>query len=252
MKDVTSIAIEQLWDEPWVKLADGQELRDWGKQEQVAYNQALRQGEKLRFFRMAFDYLASNGVEGDYHEYGCHRARTFRMALTESRRQRLEQMVFYAFDSFQGLPEAGGDAGVQEWAPRALATSEEDFLALVDRHGIRAGGVRTVKGFYAESLTPALQEEILGAGRRVALATIDCDLYESAVPVFSFLGPLLQPGSLLYVDDYFAGYRGSPAQGVSRAFAEFAAESPLAFARFMDVGWWGRVFVAYQDEVAHA
>ena len=32
-----------------------------------------------------FIFLTDNRVVGDYHEYGCHRCRTFRMALTEAR-----------------------------------------------------------------------------------------------------------------------------------------------------------------------
>ena len=57
------------------------------------------------------------------------------------------------------------------------------------------------------------------------MATIDCDLYESAVSVFQFLDPLLQEGSVLYIDDLFAGYRGSPEKGVTKAFLEWQSRS---------------------------
>ena len=74
---------------------------------------------------------------------------------------------------------------------------------------------------------------------------IHCDLYESAVPVLKFLEPLLQEGSVLYLDDYFVGYRGSPRQGVARAFHEMERVSRFAFAPHLQVGWWGRSFIAY-------
>src|SRR5216684_3152409 len=91
--------------EPWVKLANGSELETWAHDDQIAYNQANRQMHKLGFYVQAFDFLSDNRVHGDYYEFGCHRGRTFRMALTEARRHNLASMKFFAFDSFAGLPQ---------------------------------------------------------------------------------------------------------------------------------------------------
>jgi len=99
------VFIEPVLGEPWVKLASGKELAKWGRDDEIAYNQASRQNEKALFFRRAFDFVTDNRVRGDYHEYGCHRCRTFRMALTEARRHNLLDMKFFAFDSFEGLPD---------------------------------------------------------------------------------------------------------------------------------------------------
>ena len=90
-------------EEPWVKLDGAAELQSWGKQEEVAYNQVNRQSQKLAFYVNAFDFISSLGIRGDYFEFGCHRARTFRMALTEARTHNLFGMKFLAFDSFEGL-----------------------------------------------------------------------------------------------------------------------------------------------------
>ena len=78
--------------EPWVELAGASELEDWGEAQRISYNQNNRQMEKYTFYVAAFDYLADSNIPGDYHEFGCHRARTFRMALTEARRQNLRSM----------------------------------------------------------------------------------------------------------------------------------------------------------------
>jgi hypothetical protein len=231
--------------EPWVKLASGEELAQWGRDEEIAYNQASRQIEKALFYRRAFDFLSDNRVRGDYHEYGCHRCRTFRMALTEARRHNLADMTFFAFDSFAGLPQPVTNTTVETWRHGALATSEEEFLSLVREHGIFVDRVRTIKGFYADVLTRALRERFLDRENKIALATIDCDLYESAVPVFAFIEPLLQAGSVVYIDDLFAGYKGAPTEGVARAFLEFQRKSRWAFVRHLDVGWWGRSYIAY-------
>lgn len=248
MQSLHETTFRALGDEPWVHLADAAALADFERADEIAYNQANRQTEKYRFFARAFDFLTDNRIGGDYYEFGCHRARTFRMALTEARRHRLERMRFLAFDSFAGLPEPTSSPDVEHWRRGALATSEEAFLATIREHGIYTENVRTVKGFYDATLTRERAAELHAAGSRVAFACVDCDLYESAVPVLRFLEPLLQEGSVVYLDDLFAGYRGSPAKGVARAFGEFRRASGWRFVRHMDVGWWGRSYVAYRDD----
>ena len=237
---------EGIPQEPWVKLANGAELANWSREDETAYNQANRQTRKYAFFVQAFDFLTDNGIEGDYHEYGCHRGRTFRMALTEARRHNLDCMKFFAFDSFEGLPEVESEPGIPLWKKGALFTSEDEFWRLIKEHGIYVENSRTIKGFYQETLTKELQDRFLSDEAKIALACIDCDLYESAVPVFDFIEPFLQEGSLLYIDDFFAGYKGSPSKGVARAFTEFQRKSQFKFTPHMQVGWWGRSFIAHR------
>lgn len=244
--DSVSTSIERIDGEPWVRLAGGPELVRWSKDDEIRYNQGNRQTEKLLFFRRVFDFLNDNEIRGDYHEFGCHRVRTLRMALTEARRHQLGDMKFWAFDSFAGLPDPTSAPSSGIWKRGALATSEETLLDLVRRHGVYVDRVHTVPGFYADSLTPELQRRFAAGEAPIALATIDCDLYESAVPVFDFIDPLLQQGSVLYVDDLFAGYRGAPTGGVARAFLEYQQRSAWKFVRHLDVGWWGRSYIAYK------
>src|SRR5215469_7062885 len=123
-----AIAVEPLSEEPWVKLATGAELAEWRHEDEVRYNQANRQAEKYRFFIKAFDYVKDSRLRGDYHEFGCHRVRTFRMALTEARRHNLDQMRFFAYDSFEGLPATTSNPAHDVWQKSgALTTSEEEF-----------------------------------------------------------------------------------------------------------------------------
>lgn len=230
--------------EPWVELPGRARLASWSKDDQVRYNQQNRQAAKHAFYVSAFDFLHDNDIRGDYLEFGCHRARTFRMALTEARRQNMDFMNFYAFDSFEGLPDCDpAHVWTKTWSKGALKTGEDEFQAIIAEHGVYADKVRTVPGFYDASLTPALQGELMNADCRAALICVDCDLYESAVSVLGFLEPLLQPGALIYLDDMFAGYKGSPLRGVYKAFREFAGVSAWHFEPHMQVGWAGRSFV---------
>jgi macrocin-O-methyltransferase TylF-like protien len=235
--------IVQIDAEPWVRLANGRELARWGKPDEIRYNQGNRQAEKYLFFRRVFDFLHENEIRGDYHEYGCHRCRTFRMALTEARRHNLDQMKFWAFDSFEGLPTPTTETSVSKWTHGALTTSEEAFRELVRQHGIYVDKIHTVTGYYADSLTTDLRQRLLDQEQKIALVTVDCDLYESAVPVFDFIEPLLQDGSVIYMDDLFVGNKGNPNRGVARAFLEFQQRSKWRVRRHLDVSWWGRSYV---------
>ena len=231
-----------LTTEPWTNIPDGKALADWSHEDEVVYNQGMRQTQKFNFFMNTFDYLKDSRLVGDYHEYGCHRCRTFRMALSEARRRNIETMNFFAFDSFEGLPVTSDEHAV--WAKGALATSEEEFLDIVRRNGVLVDRVHTVKGFYQSTLDAKMQRRFLDAQSKIALAVIDCDLYESAISVFRFIEPLLQDGSVIYIDDLFVGTRGSPEKGVARAFKEFSDASRFRFVRHLDVGWWGRSYIS--------
>lgn len=246
-KNETSLPVVGLVDEPWVHLPNGRELADWTEQDLIAFNQRHRQMAKHAFYLSAFDLQKSNCIAGDYFEFGCHRARTFRMALTEARRRFMDDMHFLAFDSFAGLPECEEDVDVAAYFPGALCTSEEEFLCLVAEHGIYLDKVSIYKGFYNITLTPKLQSELLAQGRKATIVCVDCDLFSSAMDVFNFIGPFLQPGTILYLDDMFAGYQGSPLRGVNGAFLEFQKHAALKFITYMQVGTFGRAFIAYEN-----
>jgi hypothetical protein len=232
--------------EPWVKLESGKDLSAWAHSDEIAYNQNNRQSAKHKFFVDVFDFLKENNVEGDYLEFGCHRARTFRMALTEARKHNIEDMRFYAFDSFQGLPEPTSKPAIGRWhTGGALMTAEAEFNTLIEQHGLYPDKIRIRKGFYDKSLNEVGKQWIRNENARVALATIDCDLYESAQCVFPFIEEFLQEGSVIYLDDAFVGYKGNPSKGVAAAFEEHKAESKFKFERLADIGWMGRAYVAY-------
>jgi hypothetical protein len=194
--------IKRKEEEPWVHLDTAEDLKKWSKQDEIKWNQGHRQMEKYHFYIKAMDFIVSNQVGGDYLEFGCHRVRTFRMALTEAKHQSIENMRFLAFDSFKGLPpNKEGTHGVAQWQAGELTTSEEDFWKIINEHGLYTDKVRSFSGFYDESLTPHLKKELLAEKIKAAFICVDCDLYESAVPVFHFIEEFLQEGTILYIDD---------------------------------------------------
>ena len=232
--------------EPWVKLDSDKEFDTQTKEDTIITNQCLRQSEKYRFYQLVFDMIKANDVSGDYLEFGCHRVRTFRMALTEARRQRLDAMQFHAFDSFAGLPEDDSDHGVVAYQPKNLTTPESDFRSIVQAHGIYVDKIHTHKGYYQDSLTPVLQSRLRNEGVKASLICVDCDLIASTTCVFNFIEPFMQEGTVVYIDDYYTGYKGNVQRGVARTWSTFTeAQRPKwHFEPFLNIGWWGKSFIA--------
>lgn len=116
---------------------------------------------------------------------------------------------------------------------------------MMKNHGLYQSQIHTYAGFYQDSLTDNLAETLRTANRDASLVCIDCDLYESAVPVFNFIEMFLQEGTVIYIDDYWTGYRGNPNQGVSKAFKEFSSKSNWKFEEYLSIGWAGKSFITY-------
>ena len=96
--------LNQVNKEPYVDL-NIKDLQKWTKSDEIIYAQMQRQKYKYEFFQKAFDLIYDNTIQGDYFEFGVHRARTFRFALSQAKRRNMKKIKFLAFDSFEGLPD---------------------------------------------------------------------------------------------------------------------------------------------------
>jgi len=193
--------------------------------------------------RTAAQFVTWNQVPGDYFEFGVYRGDTFAAAyhtlcgLRKKHRSRgflgesdspdfqkwlNDRPRFVAFDSFEGLPPSAGDRHV-DYKVGAFACSEEDFRRNIAQQNVDLNDVITVKGFYDKTLNEETKKK--HGLSKVAVAMIDCDLYESTVPVLNFLTDLVQQGTILIFDDWFR-FRGSPNQGEQRAFREWQERNP--------------------------
>jgi Macrocin-O-methyltransferase (TylF) len=193
---------------PVTYLFDGSDVSDWTYSERAAFYTEHDLEGRFRFMQNAAVYLFGAGISGNYHEYGCYSANTFRTFLTWAFIYDLPISNFWAFDSFEGLPPPDQGVSLESRQQGTMCMTEDDFRAAITAHGIFCERVRTVPGFYNESLTPALQKNLLKREERKACVNVDCDLFASAVPVFDFIEQLLQEGSLMYLDDYSSDIEG--------------------------------------------
>ncbi len=156
------------------------------------------------------------------------------------------QTRFYAFDSFEGLPSTS-ETG-EKFHGGQYACSQEEFLLRLKKAGVDTSRVTCIKGFFDQSLTRDLQNEM--AGHKVAIVWVDCDLYESTVPVLDFIVPFLQTGTIVCFDDWFS-YGGDPMKGEIRATREWLEKTPhIQLTHYRDFGISGRSFIVQRLESA--
>lgn len=187
----------------------------------------------------ASSFIAWNQVEGDYLEFGVWRGASFSVAFGAMERSRAivagamprtpeflrwlqNKPRYFAFDSFEGLPDGAAERQT-DYAPGAYACSEPEFRANVAEAGVDMARVITVPGMFDKSLTAemAAKHQL----RRAAMIFIDCDLYESTMPVLDFVTSLVGQGTIIVFQDWFR-FKGSPDQGEQRACGEWLARNP--------------------------
>jgi hypothetical protein len=156
----------------------------------------------------------SHWVPGHIMEFGVYRGtstRILRRTLSQCKRAEFGGPAkrIYACDSFQGLPEK-------------FAELEAGTFAC-DPPRIR--GVKIVKGYFEDSLTPELADEV----RQVALASLDADLYSSTACVLNWLTPMLGTGSLLLFDQFLGD--GSAEK---KAFDDWQRETGIQTAKIAE------------------
>lgn len=166
-------------------------------------------------------------IEGDYLEFGVFWGRSFIRAYHLAQLYRLPHMRFYAFDSFRGLPPIApgsiDDTPLNTFFAGQFTCTRENFRTNLIRHGIDTNKIDIIPGWYKDMLTPTLRRQL--PTRKAAIVWIDCDLYESTVPVLDFVTPYVQDGTIFMFDDWFA-FRGRPDLGQPRAFAEWLSRNP--------------------------
>jgi len=194
--------------------------------------------QRRELFRRAFHYLRFNGIDGDYAEFGCHGAHTFRMAWHAS------QLVGYptrlwAFDTFAGLPEGADDRDRHpQWVQGTMATALDEFHLRCAAAGMPPDAYRTVPGLYADTLQPTADER----PETVSFAYVDCDLHSSTRDVLAFLEERLRPSAVVAFDDYYC-YAPDGPSGERLAAAEHFCHSRWTLVPYVQFGWGGMSFV---------
>jgi len=201
--------------------------------------------EKLLYRTMAF--VQGNSIEGDYLEFGTYQGRSLASAHHIAQLYSLKKMRFYAFDSFEGLPEIQGvdREGFCNFKKGDFSCSQEDFLKILKRRGVDLNKVQLIPGWFDQVLNDKTKRSL--PIKKAAVIWIDCDLYKSTVPVLDFITSYIQDGTIIIFDDWFA-FRGNPNRGEQLAFREWLTRNPqITASEFRKFDWSANSFILHHD-----
>ena len=164
------------------------------------------------------------GGAGDYYEFGLFRGYTLWCSYQNAQTSGFDDMHFYGFDSFAGLPPVEGIDRSHNWFFEGqFAAAKTEVARNLDQRGVDRDKVTLVEGFFNDSLTPELKQQ--HPFKPVSVAMIDVDLYSSTCEVLSWLQDFLVSGSIVIFDDWFA-YGDGDELGQPRAFQDFLEANP--------------------------
>jgi hypothetical protein len=209
------------------------------------FREAVTLTPQERTLDMAFAFARWGRLPGDYLEFGVYDGWSLTAAYHLARKHRLSGMRFLGFDSFEGLP-AMNDVDsypFQQFTKGQLRCDQATVEKNIRRDGVDVSRVQLVKGWYRDTLHSRTRERL--NLERAAVVWVDCDLYESTVPVLDFIVPVLQDGTVLIMDDWFL-FRAHPHRGERRAFAEWLERNPnVQVTPFVKAGWHEASFIVH-------
>ena len=203
--------------------------------------------DQRRMADWAVSFVSFSEVQGDYLEFGVFQGAAFLNAWDYASAYGCEDMRFFAFDSFQGLPSPSPSSVDEggEFSRGQFACDRDTLQANLRRGGVDLDRVKIVEGFFEETLTDSTRAEL--DLKAAAVIWIDSDLYESAVSVLEFVTPLVVDGTVLVFDDWHC-FHSRPDRGEQRACAEWLERNPdIRLVHYRDFHWAGRSFIVNRD-----
>jgi hypothetical protein len=199
-----------------------------------------------KMVELAMKFVAHQGVAGDYLEFGVYQGQTFSLAYHMAQIYRLRgNMRFYAFDSFRGLPAIEGldltPLRPSDFETGQYSCSRPQFFDILRANKVDLTRVTAIEGWFDHTLTPDLKRDL--PIENAAVIWIDCDLYESTVPVLEFVSDYIHTGTVIIFDDWYA-FRGDPGLGERAAFHHWLAQNPeISATPWHQFDWHGKSFL---------
>ncbi len=196
----------------------------------------------------ASKFVVNECITGDYYEFGVWKGQTFIYAFQRllntaklrimdknnigsnpiadaKRKLILENTLFHAFDSFEGLPElTEEDKYSEDFIKGQFKASQDSFLDFVKKSNLPHDRIRIHKGWFENTCN--FQYFKKNKLKKASIIWLDCDLYSSANSCFKIISYLLQDGTVLIIDDWFSS-KGSPFHGVQKAFFEWSKSKDI-------------------------
>jgi len=190
----------------------------------------------------------------NYYEFGVGWGSTLKKFITALKifcninKKDLYSYHIFGFDSYEGLPEKEGPKDdSKEWSKGSYSYSISEIEQKVLKRviNLKRNTIHFIKGFYEDSLTTELRNEL--SEYPPSIITIDCDYYSSTKIVLEWLRPMLYSGTLFYFDDMWS-FHGHPNYGQPAAIREFNEIGEGQLIPFPLLGLNGQVFIYSRKE----
>jgi hypothetical protein len=152
--------------------------------------------------------VLDQGLPGDIVELGVYKGNSAAILAYLARKHGRHLYLFDTFSGFDRRDLLGIDA-------RHHAAFEDTSLETV-KERVGTDSVTYVQGFFPHSC------QSVNLPAKIAVAHVDCDLYEPTKAALDRFYPLVVPGGILVVHDYGSGVWS----GVTSALDEFLADRP--------------------------
>jgi hypothetical protein len=188
---------------------------------------SLTSVERMYALYKAVEYLAENGIEGDFVECGVWRGGSTMMACLSLVELGDTERRVWLYDTFEGMTEPTRkdsvsplrgrrllpDPGsmVDRWFLDGLAVTADEVRANLSSTGYPTERLIFVQGKVEDTLPKSVPD-------RIALLRLDTDWYESTYHELVHLFPRLVPGGVLILDDY--GHLEGAREAVDQYFGE--------------------------------
>jgi len=180
-------------------------------------------------------YIRDNRLTGDYLEFGVYKGESFCASYYFSKLIVRNDMLFYAFDSFEGLPKVKEESRFYEGQ---YCISKEGFKDILKKRKVNLWYVGIVGGWFKD-----LHIKRNVGINKASFIYIDCDLYESTVSVLEYVTPYIQNGTLIAFDDWNM-FKGNKNKGEKRAFLEWLRKHKnITAVEFLRFGYHGNSFI---------
>jgi len=176
----------------------------------LAGNRYRNCGDLARFYALCLNVkqVLADGVPGEFVELGVYKGNSAGILAMLARRHGRHVFLFDTFGGFDERDLRGVDS---QQSVQFADTSLTGVRMLLGTENITY-----VQGFFPESV------EKFEMPQRIAVAHIDCDLYEPMKAGLEWFYPRLSPGGIMLLHDYSSGHW----PGATRAIDEFFRNLP--------------------------
>jgi len=210
----------------------------------------------------SWGHIFSNHIMGDYVEFGVYKGASLAESVYQYRqfynwlilqkksdeqwRQEVskkselnEKVFFHGLDTFDGMPENNEQNFIFK-----KDTFKSNYNEVKKRFKNFDEKILLYKGLFSDNKEAFVRNM---DNRKISIANIDCDLYQSTMDAFNMIENFLQIGSIVLLDDYNS-FNADNNKGQRKALIEYKSQTSFIFEPFFSYMFTGQAFLIVQKK----